>query len=137
MVSIREYGWLASPADVVWEIVGAPAEITKWAPSIASSSMNGPLRTLELKRGGEVVEEIVTLDHDLRRVQYSVKQGLPLTEHLATVDVIPTGESSCLVVYSTDLAPDSMAKPIASSLRSSISVLAELFGVDDRHSPTD
>ncbi|TQL54535.1 SRPBCC family protein [Subtercola boreus] len=131
MVSIREHGWLASAAATVWEVVGSPSAITEWAPSIASAVMDGSLRTLTLKRGGEIVEEIVTLDDELRRIQYAVRSGLPVTAHLATVDVIPTGESSCLVLYSTDLSPDGLAAPIARSMQNSISALVERFGAYD------
>ena len=128
MATIRDHAWLNGSAASVWQLVGDPLAIQEWAPSILSSSMQGSTRTLVLKRGGCVVEEIITLDPALRRIQYGVREGLPVTSHLGTVDVIETGEKSCLIIYSTDVTPDSIAEAIRSALRASLKVLTERFG---------
>lgn len=128
MTSIRECVWLKSSADVVWQTVGDPTKIHQWAPSIQSSAMEGALRTLVLRRGGTIVEEIITLDQVLRRIQYAVRQGLPVESHLGTVDVIEAGVERCLVVYSTDVKPDAIADAIRFAVRESIRVLGETFG---------
>ena len=61
--------------------------------------------------GAELVEELVTVDDGLRRFQYRITEGpMPLEFHLATVDVLPDGDSS-LVIYSTEVIPDD-AKPV-------------------------
>jgi hypothetical protein len=133
MVSIREHVWLNAPADVVWRMVGDPTAIQEWAPSVLSSSMQGWLRTLVLKRGGTVVEEIITLDQTMRRIQYSVRDGLPVEDHRGTVDVIEASPESCLVIYSTDVTPDSMAQAVGSAISASIQVLGEKFGVTASH----
>jgi hypothetical protein len=75
------------------------------------------------------VEEIITLDEKIRRIQYSVREGLPVVNHLGTVDVIEAGRERCLVVYSTDVTPDSIATAIGSAISASIQVLGERFGV--------
>ncbi|WP_454883171.1 SRPBCC family protein [Sphingomonas oryzagri] len=128
MASIRRHMLLAASPDAVWSLVGDPTTIADWAPSIESCSMDGSMRTLVLKRGGLVVEEIITRDDALRRLQYSVRSGLPLKHHLGTVDVIDSGEGSSLVIYSTDVLPDKAAPAVEAAIAASIEALREQFG---------
>ncbi len=109
-------------------MVGDPAEITEWGPSIAACAMLGTTRILTLDRGGTVEEEIITLDQTLRRIQYSVRKGLPVDSHLGTVDVIELSANRCMVIYSTDVTPDPFARHIAAALDGSIRYLGEKYG---------
>jgi hypothetical protein len=129
MASLREHIWLAASADVVWKTVGDPLSLQKWVPSVLTSSIEGRLRTLVLKRGGTVVEEILNLDERKRRIQYSVRAGLPVDHHLGTVDVIEAGTDRCLVIYGTDVTPDTIAKGIGAAISGSLQVLGRTFGV--------
>jgi hypothetical protein len=129
MASLREHIWLAASADAVWRIVGDPLSLQKWVPSVLTSSMEGRLRTLVLKRGGTVVEEILNVDERRRRIQYSVRAGLPVDHHLGTVDVIEAGKERCLVIYSTDVTPDTIEKGIGAAISGSLQVLGRTFGV--------
>jgi hypothetical protein len=128
MATIREQSWLAAPADEVWKTVGDPAAVHEWVPSLRSCAMDGPLRRCELDRGGIVVEEILVVDPVLRRIQYGVREGLPVEHHLGTVDVIEAGEGRCLLVYGTDIAPDSAAGAVRKAILSSLEVLETRFG---------
>jgi hypothetical protein len=130
MATIREQSWLAAPADEVWKTVGDPAAVHEWVPSLRSCEMDGALRRCELSRGGVVVEEILVVDHGLRRIQYGVREGLPLEHHLGTVDAIEAGDARCLLVYSTDILPDSAAVPIRKAILSSLEVLEARFGTN-------
>ena len=127
MASIRRHIVLNASPETVWEMVGDPSAITEWAPSIASCLMQGTKRILTLDRGGTVEEDIITLDHGLRRIQYAVRKGLPVDSHLATVDVIELSANSCVVIYSTDVTPDPIAKHIAAALDGSIRYLREKY----------
>ncbi len=74
--------------------------------------------------GGALVEEdIVTCDAQMRRFQYRIVGGdLPVEQHLGTIDVIPVGDGS-LVVYGTDVTPDSLADVIAPALADAVAGL--------------
>jgi len=128
MATIREQTWLDAPADQVWKTVGDPAAVHEWVPSLRSCVMDGALRRCELDRGGVVVEEILTVDDTLRRIQYGVREGLPVESHLGTVDVIEVGPARCLLVYGTDITPDAAAGPVRSAIRASLRVLEARFG---------
>lgn len=79
--------------------------ISRWFPGIDESSCDGTTRRCSVG-GAELVEEIVTVDDNLRRFQYRIIGGaMPVEFHLGTVDVLPDGEGS-LVVYSTEIRPD-------------------------------
>lgn len=128
MKSIRQHIWLAETAETVWALVGDPAAIAQWAPGIQSCTIDGSSRVLVLKRGGNVTEEIVTVDAVLRRLQYEVRRGLPFTAHCATVDVIEAGVNGSLVIYSTDLEPETAAPAVGAAIAGSLKILAQLFG---------
>lgn len=106
MATIRHHAHIARSPDEVWKVVADPGAIATWFPGIGSVTVEGNVRRCSLGPGAELVEEVVTVDDDLRRFQYRIVGGpLPVSFHLATVDVLPDGDGS-LVIYSTDVAPD-------------------------------
>ena len=72
-------------------------------------------------------EDIVTLDHDLRRFQYTIVNNPIIKSHLGTVDVIPDGAKRCVVTYSTDLEPEVMALIIAGAAGAGLETLQRIF----------
>ncbi|MGQ0618260.1 MAG: SRPBCC family protein [Acidimicrobiia bacterium] len=105
MATIRHHAHLdRSPAEV-WKVVADAGAISRWFPGIDSSDADGTSRRCSMG-GVELVEEIVTVDDELRRFQYRITEGpMPLEFHLGTVDVLPDGDGS-LVIYSTEVSPD-------------------------------
>jgi len=102
------------PADEVWNVVSDAGALSEWFPGIDESSATETSRSCRM---GDVAleEDIVTNDPDLRRFQYRITSGLPVEEHLATVDVIESGDG-CIVVYGTDVKPDEMAAMIGPAI---------------------
>lgn len=106
MATIRHHAHIARSPDEVWKVVADPGGIVAWFPGIGSVRVEGNVRRCSLGPGAELVEEVVTVDDDLRRFQYRIVGGpLQVAFHLATVDVLPDGDGS-LVIYSTDVSPD-------------------------------
>lgn len=126
MPSVREHIAIDVPADIAWKIVGNPDSVASWAPGIHTSATTNGVRTLTLKRGGLVVESIVTNDDRLRRFQYRVIKGLPLQSHLGTLDVIELCDQRCLVIYSSDVMPPDALAGIHSSMQISLARLERL-----------
>lgn len=108
MASLRTHARIARPADEVWKVVSDPAGIPAWFPGIEQATADDGSRTCTLAGGITLVEDIVTVDDALRRFQYRITEGMPVEFHLGTVDVLEDGDGS-LVVYSTEIAPDSLA----------------------------
>ena len=109
MASLRSTARIARPADEVWKVVSDPTGISAWFPGIETATASGSTRTCTLAGGMALEEDIVTVDDALRRFQYRITAGMPVEHHLGTVDVLEDGDGS-LVVYSTEVTPDSMAE---------------------------
>jgi hypothetical protein len=127
MGTVRRHAFIERSADDVWKLVGDPARLHDWFP-ITSTRVEGKKRWIDLPSGLRFEEDIVTLDHDLRRFQYSIVNNPIVKSHLGTVDVIPDGPDRCVVVYSTDLEPEVMALMIAGAAGAGLERLQEIFG---------
>ncbi len=108
MASLRTHARIARPADEVWKVVSDAAGISAWFPGIEQATVANGTRTCTLAGGMTLVEDVVTVDDELRRFQYRITDGMPVENHLGTVDVLDDGDGA-LVVYSTEVTPDSLA----------------------------
>jgi carbon monoxide dehydrogenase subunit G len=126
MASTRSHRQIEAPADEVWRLIRDPDSLPSWFQSIAACVVAGDVRTCTLVRGGEVRERIVTCDDELRRFQYTITDGMPVTDHLATIDVIAVGAGSSIVIYSTEVSPDRLGAQIGSSVDAALSDLQSL-----------
>lgn len=105
MATIRHHAHIDCAPEDVWKVVSDAGAISTWFPGIDTASAEGTERRCSMG-GIELVEEIVTVDDDLRRFQYRITEGpMPLEYHLGTVDVLPDGDGT-LVIYSTEVLPD-------------------------------
>ena len=127
MATIRSHARVHRTAEDVWKIVGDPTRIVEWFPGVTEATVDGNNRTLMLKAGLPVHEEIVTLDHRMRRFQYRITGPLPVKYHLGTMDVIEDGEPGCLLMYSTEISPDPMAFVLDGVISEGIGNLARML----------
>jgi len=129
MGTVRRHVVIDSPADEVWALVGDPARLHDWFP-ITSCEVVGKKRWINLASGLRFEEDIITLDHDLRRFQYSIVNNLIVKSHLGTVDVIPDGPNRCMVMYGTDIDPEPMGLIIIGAAGSGLEKLQEIFAAN-------
>lgn len=116
MASLRSTARIARPADEVWEVVSDPAGISAWFPGIEEATAGAGTRSCTLAGGHQLEEDVVNIDDALRRFQYRITGGMPVEHHLGTVDVLEDGPQGALVVYSTEITPDSLADVIGPSI---------------------
>ncbi|AXK88921.1 MULTISPECIES: SRPBCC family protein [Nocardia] len=110
MATLRSHVLIDRSADTVWQVVRDVPGISRWFPAITASSGDQQRRSVTLADGSTLDEQVVTLDDDLRRLQYRVIGGdLPVTAHLGTVDVLALDADRSLVVYSTEIEPAELA----------------------------
>lgn len=126
MGTVRRHVFIESPADEVWELVGDPARLHEWFP-ITDCRVEGTKRWITLASGLQFEEDIVTLDHVLRRFQYRIVDNPIITQHLGTVDVVPDGDHRCCVLYGTDMSPDVMALIIGGAAGEGLGRLRDLM----------
>ncbi len=98
-------------ADKVWKLFrdfnGLPAFIAAIKKSTMEGEGIGALRTLNLEGGGPpIVERLETFDDQAKTLSYSiVTSPLPLSNYVATVEVIDTGPSKCEVRWYSTFEP--------------------------------
>lgn len=110
--SVRHHIRIGRPASAVWELVGDPARLHEWFPGITACRVDGNLRVITLGSGMEMGEELLVHDDLQMRFQYRITSPI-FSYHRGTIDVVDLGDSTCLVVYSTDADPRTMALTIA------------------------
>jgi hypothetical protein len=126
--SIRHHIRIRRPAADVWELVGDPARLHEWFPGITACQVDGTTRIISLGSGLAMPEEILVRDDIQRRFQYRITAPL-FGFHRGTIDVIDLGDATCVVVYSTDADPRTMALTIGGGTAAALDELARLMEV--------
>jgi hypothetical protein len=126
MGTVRRHAFIECNADKVWALVGAPERLHDWFP-ITECRVEGIKRWITLAAGIVFEEDIITLDHDLRRFQYKIVNNSLIKFHLGTVDVIADGDKRCLVIYSIDMDPEVLALPIAGAASLGLEKVKQMF----------
>lgn len=109
--SIRHAIRIARPAADVWALAGDPTKLHTWFPGIVECAVEGNQRTIVTATGIPMPEEILVCDDGQRRFQYRITTPI-FKHHRGTIDVIDLGDETCMVVYSTEADPRTMAMVI-------------------------
>jgi uncharacterized protein YndB with AHSA1/START domain len=120
--SIRHSISISRSAADVWALAGDPTRLHEWFPGITSCTVHGATRVIVLGSGMTMPEEILLNDPIQRRFQYRITAPI-FTHHRGTIDVIETVDDTCLVVYSTEADPRTMALTIGGGTASALDQL--------------
>ncbi|MEN0137857.1 MAG: SRPBCC family protein [Rhodococcus sp. (in: high G+C Gram-positive bacteria)] len=124
MSSIRSHAILDHDAASVWAVVRDVGSVADWFPSMAQSEPSSSGRRVTLADGSMLIEDTVTLDDDLRRLQYRVTGGdLTVDSHLGTIDVIDLGDGRSVLVYGSDVEPAEIAEAFDGAIGEAVSGL--------------
>ncbi|MGH9270233.1 MAG: SRPBCC family protein [Ilumatobacteraceae bacterium] len=126
--SIRHEVRIARSAADVWALAGDAARLHEWFPGITASDVDGDLRTITLGTGVQMPEEILVRDPVQRRFQYRITAPI-FRHHRGTIDVIDLGDDTCVVVYSTEADPRTMALTIGGGTAGALDELRRRFEV--------
>lgn len=121
--SVRRERVIEVSAARAWAVVGRPDLLHLWFPGIVSCTVEGDSRTITLGSGVGLPETLLTNDPLQRRFQYRIAGGL-FAEHLGTIDVIELADERCLVVYSSDADPATMAIVLGGATAGALTELA-------------
>ena len=112
MATLRETIHIDASPDKIWAEVRDPLSVLNFFDALETAEMVGSAR--KIKMGDiNITEEIVTVDDDLRRFQYSITEmPIPVEFHLSTIDVLEDGDGS-LIVYGVDVRPDMLKDILA------------------------
>jgi hypothetical protein len=106
--TIRHEIRIHRPASDVWALAGDPTRLHHWFPGIVACTVDGTTRTITTAAGLTMPEEILACDGTQRRFQYRLTAPI-VQQHRGTIDVIDLDDGTCLVVYSTECDPRTMA----------------------------
>lgn len=120
--STRHHEVIDVPADEAWAAITRPELLDRFFPGIVELSMAGDVRTVTLGTGLSLDEQIVLNDSLQRRFQYRIAGGF-FKEHLATIDVLPLGQDSCIASYASDAEPATMAVILGGAMRAALDSL--------------
>ncbi|HEY7939923.1 MAG TPA: SRPBCC family protein [Acidimicrobiales bacterium] len=124
--TVRREVRIAVPAEEAWALVGAPERLPEWFPGITEAAVDGDSRVITMRSGLPMPEQIVTRDPILRRFQYRITAPV-VVEHLSSIDVFDLGPDSCLVAYSCDADPATMALIIGGAAGNALEHLRDLL----------
>jgi carbon monoxide dehydrogenase subunit G len=124
--SVRREVRIRRSPDDVWQWVGDPARLAEWWPGIVSCQVDGDSRTITMGSGLPMPEKLLTVDRLQRRFQYRITAPI-FREHTSTIDVHDLGDGSCLVVYSVDAEPSTMALVIGGAAGNALEHLRGLL----------
>ena len=110
--SIRHHVRIDRPAPDVWTLAGDPTRLHEWFPGIVACTVDGNQRVITTGAGLPMPEEILVQDDTQRRFQYRITTPM-FKHHRGTIDVLDLGDDTCVVVYSTEADPRTMALLIA------------------------
>jgi uncharacterized protein YndB with AHSA1/START domain len=100
---------LPASASDVWAIVGDFNGLPNWNAGVERSELSngGKRRTLYLKVGGTVVEDLLEHDNAARRVSYSIiESAVPVGRHKATMTVHERGPGQSMVHWTCEFEPE-------------------------------
>ncbi len=124
--TVRREVRIAVPAEEAWALVGAPERLPEWFPGITEAAVDGDSRVITMRSGLPMPEHIVTRDPILRRFQYRITAPI-VVEHLSSIDVFDLSPDSCLVSYSCDADPATMALIIGGAAGNALEHLRDLL----------
>jgi carbon monoxide dehydrogenase subunit G len=120
MATIRVHTHVDAPVQQVWDAVRDPIGLVEWMPGIDGGEMVTDTARKLTMGSISVVEDVVTIDDDLNRFQYTITEmPVPIESHLTTIDVLPDGDGSLLII-GVDVKPDELAGMIKPAMEGAL-----------------
>lgn len=113
MASIRREEIVQVSAEHAWAMlrdVGRPHRV--FAGVLVDGSIDGDVRTVTFANGMIVRERIVDIDEEMRRVAYTVIDGV-FEHHSASMQIIPEDAGCCRFVWISDFLPNERMQLVA------------------------
>lgn len=126
MASINKEIVIESSAEDVWEVIGDfAAGPSRMAPGfVVATQVETDCRVVTFADGTVVRERRVCVDHDTRRIVYTVVDGTVQPDHdNASMQVVADGDRRCRLVWIRDVLPDDLATPMAEAMSHGLGVI--------------
>jgi len=115
-------------ADDLWNKVADVGGISSLLDVIMESSCDGDTRTCVTADGGTLKETILGVDHQNRRVAYTITESpFGLEFHAASMQVIDQGHGKSALRWITDIKPDAAADMMGPLFKGELDKLAQKY----------
>ena len=110
MASIQKDIPIAAPAAAVWDAIRDFGAVhIRVAPGfVTDTKLDGDVRIVSFANGSVAREQLVDCNDDRRRLVYAIRNER-LTQHSASIQIIPDGEERCRMIWITDVLPHEIA----------------------------
>ena len=115
---------IAVDPDTVWRAVSRADLLDCWFPGVETCVLVDNVRTVGLRSGLTLDEEVIWSNPLQRRFQYRIRGGF-FAEHLSTIDVIALAPDRSLVTYSSDVDPATMAIVLGGAMEEALTRLRQ------------
>lgn len=135
MASVSKELVIGSSATRVWEVIGDFATgPSRMAPGfVVDTRAEAGLRVVTFADGTVARERLVSVDHDHRRIVYTVIGDSLLPAHdNASMQVIADGTDRCRLVWIHDVLPDDLAPRLETAMDRGLAVMKQNL---EHHAP--
>src|SRR4051794_27471549 len=113
MTKVQVEGEISATPESVWTLVGDFGGFVKalGAPVELEGEGIGSVRTIAVGSQA-IVERLDELDHEQKRITYSILQAgpLPVRDYSATMQLAPSGEDACRLTWSSTFEPEGVGE---------------------------
>jgi len=110
--------------EELWARVADAGKVSELLGAVAESSLDGDIRRVTMTDGRELTERIISVDHDNRRVAYTVLDGIPVDFHAASMQVLDAGGGRATLRWITNVVPDEAVEGLGSLFQAEMDGLA-------------
>jgi hypothetical protein len=117
MASIHKDIPIDAPAHEVWDAVRDFGAVhIRLAPGfVIDTKLDGESRIVTFANGMVARELLVDCDDERRRLVYAVNSER-VTQHSASIQIVPDGETRCRMIWITDVLPHTIAPYVSSQM---------------------
>ncbi len=120
MASIRKLIDVDASPEAVWEKIADVGSISKLIGYIKNSKLEGDKLICELGNGARLVEQLISVDEENRRVVLSIVESpVALDFHVAVMELEDVGGGTRLI-WTIDVLPAEAAKQMNAMLDSAV-----------------
>ncbi|UFZ02915.1 SRPBCC family protein [Bradyrhizobium ontarionense] len=129
MASIQKDIPIAASAAAVWDAVRDFGAVhTRLAPGfVVDTRLDGDVRIVSFANGSIVREHLVDSNDERRRLVYAIKNER-ITQHSASMQIVPDGEARCRVIWITDVLPHEIAPYIEQQMELGARTMQDTLG---------
>ena len=121
---------LSFTADQVWAVVGTPDRVD-WVPGVESCTFRDGVRSLVLPGAGAIKERILSLDHSVRKIEYSCFESPgALKSHHAAMHVVESNKG-CRLLWEASVEPVGIESFVNASMRAALIQLKKILTLAD------